>query len=159
MWIPLKYNLRNLVVRRVSTGMTILGIALVVTVFLLVMSLAEGVRKTLATTVSPQNIVVLRVGAQVDVMSFVNRDQYEAIRTLDGLARGDDGRALVRELMRTSADLRPDLEAKTLTVRLHPLPSRLQDEAVRHLAEELSATETVFPGTDLRLVFALPGPS
>lgn len=95
MWIPLKYNLRNLVVRRVSTGMTILGIALVVTVFLLVMSLAEGVRKTLATTVSPQNVVVLRVGAQVDVMSFVNRDQYEAIRTLDGLARGDDGRALV----------------------------------------------------------------
>lgn len=75
------------------------------------------------------------------------------------LARPDDGRALVRELMRTTADLRPDLEAKTLTVRLHPLTSALQDEAVRHLAAELTATETLFPGTDLRLVFALPGPS
>lgn len=74
------------------------------------------------------------------------------------LARSDDGRALVRELMRTPADLRPDLEAKTLTVRLHPLTSALQDEAVRHLAAELTATETLFPGTDLRLVFALPGP-
>lgn len=52
-----------------------------------------------------------------------------------------------------------DLQAKTLTVRLHALPSRLQDQAVRHLAEELTATETVFPGTDLRLVFTLPGPS
>ena len=76
----------------------------------------------------------------------------------EALARPDDGRALVRELMRTPADLHPDLEAKTLTVRLHPLPSRLQDTAARHLAEELTATETVFPGTDLRLVFSLNGP-
>jgi hypothetical protein len=75
------------------------------------------------------------------------------------LKRHDDGRALVRELMRTPADLLPDLPAKTLTVRLHALPSRLQDQAVRHLAEELTATETVFPGTDLRLIFTLPGPS
>ena len=74
------------------------------------------------------------------------------------LARPDDGRALVRELMRTPADLFPDLQAQTLTIRLHPLPSRLQDTAVRHLAEELTATETVFPGTNLRLVFSLNGP-
>jgi len=73
----------------------------------------------------------------------------------EALARSDDGRALVRELMRTTADPHPNLEAKTLTVCLHPLPSRLQDEAVRHLAAELTATETVFPGTDLRLVFKL----
>ncbi len=77
----------------------------------------------------------------------------------EALARSDDGRALVRELMRTPADLLPDPQAQTLTVRLHPLPSRLQDTAVRHLAEELTATETVFPGTNLRLVFTLNGPS
>ncbi len=95
MWIPIKYNLRNLVVRKVSTGMTVLGIALVVTVFLLVMSLAEGVRKTLTTTVSAQNVIVLRVGAQSDVQSLVSRDQYEAVRTLEGIARGNDGQPLV----------------------------------------------------------------
>ncbi len=95
MGIPLQYNLRNLAVRKVSTGMTVLGIALVVTVFLLVMSLAEGVRKTLATAVSPLNVIVLRVGAQSDVQSYVSRDQDEAIRTLDGLARGADGQPLV----------------------------------------------------------------
>jgi hypothetical protein len=61
----------------------------------------------------------------------------------------------MHELMRTAADLHPDLEAKTLTVRLHPLPSRLQDVAVRRLAAELTATETVFPCTELRLVFTL----
>ena len=76
----------------------------------------------------------------------------------EALARTDDGRSLVRELLRTPADLAPDPTAKTLTVRLHPLPSRLQDIAVRHLAEELNATETVFPGTDLRLIFTLHSP-
>jgi putative ABC transport system permease protein len=99
MGIPLKYNLRNLVVRKVSTGMTVLGIALVVTVFLLVMSLAEGVRKTLSTTVSPLNVVVLRVGAQSDVQSYVSRDQFEAIRTLDGIAKGQDGQPVVSSEM------------------------------------------------------------
>ena len=89
---------------------------------------------------------------------------YRAETTLvstvrEALARDDDGRALVRELMRSPADLSPDLAAKTLTVRLHPLPSRLQDAAARHLAEELTATETIFPGTDLRLVYTLNGPS
>ncbi len=75
------------------------------------------------------------------------------------LALPDDGRALVRELRRTTADLRPNLEANTLTVCLHPLSSALQDEATRHLADELTATETLFPGTNLRLVFTLPCPS
>jgi len=99
MGIPLKYNLRNLVVRKVSTAMTVLGIALVVTVFLLVMSLAEGVRKTLSTTVSPLNVVVLRVGAQSDVQSYVSRDQFEAIRSLDGIAKGEDGQPVVSSEM------------------------------------------------------------
>jgi len=75
------------------------------------------------------------------------------------LARRDDARALVREILRTTADLRPDARQKTLTVRLHPLGSALQDAAVRHLADELTATETVFPGTDLRLIFTLPDPA
>jgi hypothetical protein len=77
----------------------------------------------------------------------------------ENLARHDDGRALVRELMRTTADLRLNPEQKTLTVHLHPLCSALQNHAIRHLAEELTATETQFPGTDWKLAFTLPGPS
>ncbi len=76
----------------------------------------------------------------------------------ENLARHDDARALVREILRTTADLRPDLAQKTLTVRLHPLSSALQNAAARHLADELTATETIFPGTDLRLILTLPDP-
>jgi len=77
----------------------------------------------------------------------------------EALARRDDARALVREIMRTTADLRPDPAQKTLTVHLHPLGSALQNAAVRELAAELTATETIFPGTDLRLIFTLPDPA
>jgi hypothetical protein len=61
------------------------------------------------------------------------------------LALPDDARAWLRELFRSTADLIPDLADQTLTVRLHPLASRIHDEAVRHLAEELTVTETVLP--------------
>jgi hypothetical protein len=77
----------------------------------------------------------------------------------EALARRDDARALLREIMCTTADLRPDAAQKTLTVHLHPLGSALQNAAVHALAAELTATETIFPGTDLRLIFTLSGPA
>ena len=71
------------------------------------------------------------------------------------LTRADDARALLRQIYNTEVDLIPDLEAKTLTVRLHHLTQAAHDHAVRYLCEELTATETIFPGTDLRLVYKL----
>jgi hypothetical protein len=71
------------------------------------------------------------------------------------LARLDDARALLRQIYQTEVDLIPDLSDKTLTVCLHHLTQSAHDTAVRHLCEELTATETIFPGTDLRLVYKL----
>lgn len=75
------------------------------------------------------------------------------------LTRTDDAHAFLRQLYTTSADLLPDAEAKTLTVRVHPLASRAHDAVLRHLCAELTATETVFPGTQLRLVYEIAGSS
>jgi len=69
------------------------------------------------------------------------------------LARADDARALLRQIYNTEVDLLPDLEAKTLTVRLHHLTQAAHDEALRYLCTELNATETLFPETHLRLVY------
>lgn len=75
----------------------------------------------------------------------------------EALARTDDAHAFLREVYRTSADLQPDAEQKTLTVRLHPLATRAHDAVLRHLCAELTATETTFPGTELRLIYAIAG--
>jgi hypothetical protein len=71
------------------------------------------------------------------------------------LKRTDDARALLRQIYSTEVDLIPDLKAKTLTVRLHHLTQATHDHAVRYLCEELTATATIFPGSDLRLVYKL----
>ena len=71
------------------------------------------------------------------------------------MARPDDGRALLRQIFDTEVDLIPDLEQGTLTVQLHHLTQRVHDAAVRHLCEELNATETLFPGTQLKLIYKL----
>jgi hypothetical protein len=71
------------------------------------------------------------------------------------LARNDDGRALLRQIFETEADLIPGLQQQTLTVRLHHLTQRAHDHAIRHLCEELNATETPFPGTALKLIYKL----
>ncbi|HEV8702272.1 MAG TPA: ABC transporter permease [Candidatus Polarisedimenticolia bacterium] len=158
MGIPLKYNLRNLVVRKVSTGMTVLGIALVVTVFLLVMSLAEGVRKTLSTSVSPLNVVVLRVGAQSDVQSYVSRDQYEAIRTLDGIAKGEDGQPIVSSEMVVLINIpRRDGKRTNVIVRgVEPVAIGIRDDKVKVVEGRMfrSGTSEAIVSTRLRQRFA-----
>jgi len=71
------------------------------------------------------------------------------------LARFDDARAVLRQIYQTEVDLIPNISEKTLIVRLHHLTQAAHDRAVRFLCEELTATETVFPGTDLRLIYKL----
>jgi hypothetical protein len=71
------------------------------------------------------------------------------------MTRHDDARSLLRGVYGTEVDIVPDPQTKTLTIRLHPLANRSSDDAVSHLCAELNATETLFPGTDLRLIFEL----
>ena len=71
------------------------------------------------------------------------------------MARADDARALLRSIYTTETDLIPNEAAGTLTVRLHNMTSRIHDAAVTLLCKELNDTETVYPGTNLRLVYEL----
>ena len=73
----------------------------------------------------------------------------------DKMARHDDARSLLQSIYSTEADLFPDGKAGTLTVRLHKMATRSHDESVNHLCDELNATETVYPGTNLRMVYEL----
>ena len=75
------------------------------------------------------------------------------------LLREDDARSLVRQVFESAVDLCPQPEQQTLTVRLHRLSSGAHDGVLEHLCAELTATETVFPGTNLRLIFEPLGAS
>jgi transposase/predicted nucleic acid-binding Zn-ribbon protein len=71
------------------------------------------------------------------------------------MRREDDARSLLRALYSTEADLVPDQNAGTLTVRVHHQANRCADEVIAHLCHELNQTETIFPGTKLRLIYEL----
>jgi hypothetical protein len=71
------------------------------------------------------------------------------------MTRHDDARSLLRAIYSTEVDIVPDPQANTLTIRLHPFANTSSDLAVRHLCAELNTTETLFPGTELRLIYDL----
>lgn len=115
--IPLKYNIRNLMVRKVSTGMTVFVIALVVTVFLFVLSLWSGVTRTLSTNASDRNVVTMRTGAQAEMQSVVQRESAELIRALPGIERDGEGRPLVSPELITLVNV-PRLDGKSTNVQV-----------------------------------------
>jgi hypothetical protein len=69
----------------------------------------------------------------------------------------DDARSLARQIFKTEANLIPDPQAKTLTVEIHGLSTPRDDVALDHLCAELTATETNYPGTELRLIYRKVG--
>jgi len=95
MKIPITYNLRNLMTRKLTTFLTVLGVGLVVFVFAAVLMLAEGFRKTLVSSGDPDNVIILRKGANAELNSGVSRTQANIIKALSEAAVGDDGKPMV----------------------------------------------------------------
>jgi len=67
----------------------------------------------------------------------------------------DEKRMLVKQIIQNNADLIPNYEDKTLTVVLHSLSAPRFNLAAAKLAEVLNQTQTIFPGSDLRLIFKI----
>jgi len=95
MALPFSYNVRNLWTRRLTTVLTIGGMALVVFVFASTLMLAEGLQKTLVETGSYDNVVFLRKGAASEVVSGVSREQASVLETLPEIAYGPKGQKLL----------------------------------------------------------------
>jgi len=80
------------------------------------------------------------------------------VREKLNLHHQDEARALIRDICTTEANLIPDQQAKTLSVELHSLATPKANAIVAHLCAELNETETIYPGTDLRMIFKTVSP-
>ena len=94
MKIPLRYTIRNFRNRRLTTAITVAGIALVVFVFTAVLMMAYGVQKTLVSTGSPDNIKISRKSAQGEISSILDGDTRNVILTLPQIAHAADGKPI-----------------------------------------------------------------
>ena len=71
------------------------------------------------------------------------------------LNKEDEARALVRALFVASADLAPDAQAKTLTVKIHRMASPVHDRAIAALLTDLNELNFCHPETRDRLIYTL----
>jgi putative ABC transport system permease protein len=91
MAIPLKYNLRNLFVRKTSTLFTAGSIALTVAVFLTMMALANGLTTAFTSTGNQRNLIVLRQNSDTETNSSVAPADFQKLKYMDGIARDGMG--------------------------------------------------------------------
>jgi len=93
--VPVKYNLRNLRVRWVTSLLTILGISLVTVVFVMLFAAGIGIERSLVGSGDPLNLITLRAGTTAESQSVVTKTQYDDLLGISGLLKDAKGEALV----------------------------------------------------------------
>jgi putative ABC transport system permease protein len=95
MKVPFSYVFRNLWTRKLTTMLTAGGMGLVVFVFAAVLMLDAGLKQTMVSTGSYDNVVFIRKAAETEIQSGVSREQASLIESLPQVARDRDGNAMV----------------------------------------------------------------
>jgi putative ABC transport system permease protein len=91
-------NVRNLKERLGPSAVAIVGVAGVVAVFVAVLSIAEGFRKTMASTGAPETVIVLRAGTDTELSSILTREATRIVADSPGVARAPEGPQASAEL-------------------------------------------------------------
>jgi putative ABC transport system permease protein len=94
MAIPIRYNIRNLKLRKGLTIMTSLGIALTVTTAIFLMALLAGLDRAFVTSGDAQNVLVLRKGSQAELSGGFDASLFPTLKTLPGIAKDSHGEPL-----------------------------------------------------------------
>ncbi len=92
--IPIKYNIRNLRVRWVTTLLTVLGTALVVWSSCILFGMVEGLRHSLNVSGDPNDLLVMRKGSSTETNSFFDQAKADRLKLLDGVARDPQGQPI-----------------------------------------------------------------
>ena len=91
MAIPIRYNIRNLKLRKGLTIMTSLGIALTVTTAIFLMALLAGLDRAFVTSGDAQNVLVMRKGSQAELSGGFDASLFPTLKTLPGIAKDSHG--------------------------------------------------------------------
>ncbi len=106
--IPIRYNLRSLMVRRATSVMTASVVALVVMLLFILSGFVAGLRATVMRSAITDNWIVLSRGTTNEGGSFISREQYEIIKSRPQIAATPDGQALVSPEVITGFNPVPD---------------------------------------------------
>lgn len=94
MALPISYNIRNVRVRWQVTLLAISGIALVVAVFSILLSMSAGFQAALRSTGQPDNAMIVQRGSASELTSGIGIDTRNIIIADERIARRPDGTPL-----------------------------------------------------------------
>jgi putative ABC transport system permease protein len=89
--VPVQYNVRSLLVRRITTTVTALGVALVVAVFAGALMLKEGIVQALKAAGRDDVAIVLRKGSDAELSSAIANEYLNLLRGHPQVAQGPAG--------------------------------------------------------------------
>jgi putative ABC transport system permease protein len=118
--IPITYNLRSLMVRRTTSLMTALGIALVVMVVVILLSFVSGLRQSLELAGEPGHWIIISRGTVSEGESYIPREQADILRNRSEIATGASGAELFSPEMMVpfnAALKRPAVQFKPASLR------------------------------------------
>lgn len=82
--------------------------------------------------------------AETTISLMLNSEMY---------AKQEEIRSLVKSIVKSRGNIRPDYQQKTLTIEMYTQPSPRNNRALEKLCELLTDSETIYPGTELRLIY------
>ncbi len=126
MAVPLKYNLRNLRVRWITSSLTAAGIGLVTLIFLFNVAMGLGIERSLMGSGHPMNLIALRTGATAESQSVATKKQVEDLLSLPGIEKDARGEPLVSAELVVVANLYK-MDGKRANVALRGVGSKARD--------------------------------
>ncbi|MYA65987.1 MAG: ABC transporter permease [Gammaproteobacteria bacterium] len=118
-------NLQNILSRKGSSSIIVVGIAGVVGVVVGLLSMSEGIQSALTETSHPDRVLVMRTGTQDEITGWLSATEVNVLKGVEGLrtvsgelvvvvdlvtkGTGKPGVAIVRGVEASAFELRPDL--------------------------------------------------
>jgi putative ABC transport system permease protein len=124
MALPLSYNIRNVRVRWQVTTLAIVGIALVVAVFSVLLSMSEGFKTALRSTGRPDNAMIVQRGSGSELTSGVPLEHRNIIVVDDRVAKSPDGQPLAAWDWVIVVNLQKKTDGKPTNVTLRAVTPR-----------------------------------
>lgn len=105
MLLTIKYNWRNLWVRKLSSGLTFLVVATLILILSYLLAFAGGVQAAIEVTGWPQNLIVLKPGATAESTSIIVPTETSGLVQTPGVARNAAGEMLISQEMSVQTDI------------------------------------------------------
>ena len=119
-------NMRNILSRKGSSSIIVVGVAGVVAVVVALLSMSEGIKSALTDASHPDRVVVMRTGTQDEVTGWLSGAEVNVLKGIDGIGTvsgevvvvvdlvtrqtGKPGVAVARGVGASAFEVRPDLK-------------------------------------------------